>query len=119
MARCGNSCANFKGDSGPVWFKIDQMGYDKSKNPPWGSDMLAKQGATWTATIPSSIAPGEYLLRHEILALHVGGKRFGAQFYPACVQVKVSGGGSANPKGVALPGAYNPDDKQGILVELW
>jgi lytic cellulose monooxygenase (C1-hydroxylating) len=119
MAKCNPSCSTFKGETGAVWVKIDQMGYDKSKNPPWGSDMLARQNATWTVSIPSSIAPGEYLLRHEILGLHVAGKRMGAQFYPTCVQVKVSGSGSANPKGVALPGAYSPDDKQGVLVELW
>lgn len=82
MARCMPNCASFKGDSGPVWVKIDQMAYDKTKTPAWGSDMLAKQGATWKVTIPRSIAPGEYLLRHEILGLHVAGKRMGAQFYP-------------------------------------
>ncbi|KAF2400494.1 glycoside hydrolase, partial [Trichodelitschia bisporula] len=119
MAKCTPSCANFKGDTGRPWFKIEQSGYDKSKNPPWGSDQLARQGASWTVTIPPSIAPGEYLLRHEILGLHVAGKRNGAQFYPTCVQLKVSGSGTATPSGVALPGAYNPDDKNGILVELW
>jgi cellulase len=82
MARCPSSCSTFKGDSGPVWFKIDQMAYDKTKNPPWGSDMLGRTGAKWTVTIPKSLAPGEYLLRHEVLALHVAGKKMGAQFYP-------------------------------------
>jgi cellulase len=82
MAKCTPNCASFKGDSGPVWFKIDQMAYDKTKNPPWGSDLLGRQGANWTVTIPSSIAPGEYLLRHEILGLHVANKPMGAQFYP-------------------------------------
>lgn len=118
IARCPSGCASFKGNSGAVWVKIDQMGYDPSKTPPWGSDMLAKQGASWTVTIPKSLANGEYLLRHEILGLHVAGTRMGAQFYPSCAQVTVTGGGSANPSGVALPGAYSPDDK-GILVELW
>ncbi|KAF2436145.1 glycoside hydrolase [Tothia fuscella] len=118
MARCTPNCETFKGDSGPAWFKIDQMAYDKSKNPPWGSDMLGRNGATWNVTIPSSIAQGEYL-RHEILGLHVAGKPNGAQFYPSCTQIKVSGSGTANPKGVALPGAYKPGDKDGILVELW
>ena len=42
----------------------------------------------------------------------------GAQFYPSCAQITITGGGSANPTGVALPGAYQPDDA-GILVELW
>ncbi|KAF2671155.1 glycoside hydrolase [Microthyrium microscopicum] len=120
MAKCTGSdnCASFKGDSGPVWVKIDQAGYDTKLNPPWASDRLGRQNATWTTTIPKSLAPGDYLLRHEILGLHVAGKRMGAQFYPTCVQIKLTSSGTANPKGIALPGAYQPDDK-GILVELW
>ncbi|KAH8722630.1 glycoside hydrolase [Phaeosphaeriaceae sp. PMI808] len=119
LADCGGSCANFKGDTGTPWVKFDQMAYDTSKSPPWGSDFLAKQGASWTVTIPN-LKPGEYIIRHEILGLHVAGTRMGAQFYPACVQVKVGGSGTKNlPSGVALPGAYDPDDKAGILVQLW
>lgn len=95
------------------------MGYDTTKSPPWGSDFLAKQGASWTVTIPAELKPGEYLLRHEILGLHVAGTRMGAQFYPACVQIKVSGSGTKSlPSGIGLPGAYDPDDA-GILVQLW
>ncbi|KAH8598256.1 glycoside hydrolase [Bisporella sp. PMI_857] len=119
LAKCTPNCASFKGDSGNVWVKIDQMAYDTTKTPPWGSDYLAKIGATWTVTIPPTIAPGEYLIRHEILGLHVAGTRFGAQFYPSCTQLSISGTGTANPTGIALPGAYNPDDTNGVLVELW
>jgi hypothetical protein len=134
LAKCTPDCKSFKGDTGNVWFKvggpctfgslltfqkIDQMAYDPSKTVPWGSDCLARNGATWTVTIPPTIEDGEYLLRHEILGLHVAGKRMGAQFYPSCTQIRVTGGGKENPKGVALPGAYNPDDSEGILTELW
>ena len=62
-------------------------------------------------TIPPTLAPGEYLLRHEILGLHVAGTRMGAQFYPSCTQIRVTQGGSvALPVGIALPGAYDPED---------
>ncbi|PPQ71917.1 hypothetical protein CVT24_008058 [Panaeolus cyanescens] len=110
MAKCPNGCANFKGDSGSPWFKIDHWGWDKTASPPWGSDRLAAQGASWTVTIPKSISNGEYLL--------ITGTVGGAQFYPHCVQVKITGGGSANPSGVALPGAYSPTEP-GILTQLW
>ncbi|KAK2758319.1 hypothetical protein FQN54_004165 [Arachnomyces sp. PD_36] len=120
MAKCTPDCANFKGDSGDVWVKIDEVAFNKNASPQWGSDLLAKQGATWTVTVPPELAPGEYLLRHEILGLHVAGKEMGAQFYPACIQLDVTSGGSVElPSGVALPGAYSPDDTDGILVELW
>ncbi|KAF8464645.1 glycosyl hydrolase family 61-domain-containing protein [Kalaharituber pfeilii] len=94
IARYPNGGSSFKGNSGNVWVKIDQMGYDPRNSPPWGSDMLASQGASWIVTIPASLAKGEYLLRHEILGLHVAGQRMGAQFYPSCAQITVTGGGS-------------------------
>ena len=79
MAKCTNGCANFKGDSGTPWVKIDHFGWDPKQTPAWGSDRLAAQGASWTVTIPKSISNGEYLLRHEILGLHVAGTAGGAQ----------------------------------------
>ena len=43
----------------------------------------------------------------------------GAQFYPNCIQIKLTGNGCKKlPAGVAFPGAYDPQDP-GILVELW
>ncbi|TFK34898.1 glycoside hydrolase, partial [Crucibulum laeve] len=118
MAKCTGGCANFKGDSGSPWFKIDQFGWDPKQTPAWGSDRLAAQGASWTVTIPKSISNGEYLIRHEILGLHVASTLGGAQFYPHCVQITVTGGGSANPSGVSLPGAYKATDPA-ILTQLW
>ncbi|GAB1521298.1 hypothetical protein RhiTH_004390 [Rhizoctonia solani] len=92
--------------SGPVmtcnvWVKIDHWGWDKTATPPWGSDRLAAQGAKWDVKIPATIAPGEYILRHEILGLHVAATVGGAQF------IKLTGSGTkALPTGIALPGAY-------------
>jgi len=111
MAKCPGSCAQFKGNTGSPWFKISQETYT---NGEWASDKLAKNNATWTVTIPRNIASGEYLLRHENLALHGAANQGGAQFYPVCAQITVTGGGSLNPSGVAFPGAYTATDK-GIL----
>ena len=115
LAKCTPDCASFKGVTGNVWVKFDQMAYDTTKSLPWGSDYLAKQGAWWEVTIPANLAPGEYLLRHEILGLHVAGSRMRAQFYPSCTQIKVSGSGTKQlPASVALPGAYDSDDTKGV-----
>jgi lytic cellulose monooxygenase (C1-hydroxylating) len=38
--------------------------------------------------------------------------------YIGCAQVKVSGGGSANPPKIALPGAYKGSDP-GITVNIY
>lgn len=116
LAHCpDDDCLSFKGNEGNVWVKIGQQSYDASADPPWASDLLRELGALWKVTIPPTLAPGEYLLRHEILGLHVAGERMGAQFYPSCTQIRVTEGGSTElPEGVALPGAYDPDDTEGV-----
>lgn len=68
---------------------------------------------TYTYTIPSCLKKGFYLVRHEIIALHAAWTYPGAQFYPGCHQLNVTGGGSATApaaKLVAFPGAYKPTD---------
>lgn len=115
LARCPNdNCQTFDG-SGNVWVKISQLAFNPTASPQWASDFLRERGARWDVVIPPTLAPGSYLLRHEILGLHVAGVRNGAQFYPSCTNIRVIQGGTTQlPTGVALPGAYNPDDTQGV-----
>jgi lytic cellulose monooxygenase (C1-hydroxylating) len=82
LASCNGDCKTFAGDTGNVWVKIDQVAYDPRQNPAWGSLVLTAQNAVWTITVPETLAPGEYVLRHEVLALHLANSRMGAQFYP-------------------------------------
>lgn len=63
---------------GNGWFKIAQDGYDGSK---WGVDRLIANQGVQTVTIPACIAPGQYLLRGELIALHGANNAKGAQFY--------------------------------------
>ncbi|KAG8810371.1 Esterase/lipase/thioesterase [Serendipita sp. 399] len=111
MAKCSGSCSTFRGDSGSPWFKISQDVYSGGK---WGNQRLVASNFTATVTIPSKLAAGDYLLRHENLALHGASSPGGAQFYPVCIHLKVTGGGSASPSGLAFPGAYKANDP-GIL----
>jgi cellulase len=64
--------------TGLSWFKIAQDGLDSAGV--WGIDrMYAAYG--WAAvTLPSCLAPGNYLLRAEALALHSAYSQGGAQF---------------------------------------
>ncbi|KAG5733664.1 hypothetical protein E4T56_gene15460, partial [Termitomyces sp. T112] len=71
-----------------------------------------------SVVIPSSLPAGQYLLRAEIIALHVAMSYPGAQFYIGCAQVAITSGGSANPPKVALPGAYSPSDP-GITINIY
>ncbi|KIJ55697.1 lytic polysaccharide monooxygenase [Sphaerobolus stellatus SS14] len=115
MAKCTGSCSSFKGDTGSPWFKIQQEAY---ANGVWASDNVANNNHSYTVTIPKKIAPGDYLLRHEILALHAGSNVGGAQFYPVCVQLTVTGGGSLSPSGLSFPGTYKANDT-GILFNVY
>ncbi|KAI0181204.1 glycosyl hydrolase family 61-domain-containing protein [Hypoxylon sp. FL1284] len=87
--------------TGPNWSKIDEEGLgDDGK---WAVDNLVANGGKKDFTLPSSLAAGKYLIRQEIIGLHEADVAFsensarGAQFYPSCVQVEVTGSGSAVP----------------------
>ena len=63
----------------------------------------------WSETIPATLKAGEYLVRHEIIALHSENK---PQFYPECVHVTVSGNGTKLPGEeylAKIPGVYSMD----------
>ncbi|KAJ2849534.1 hypothetical protein IWW36_002572, partial [Coemansia brasiliensis] len=108
---------------GNVWFKIYEDGYD-GDNDVWAVDKIVKAKGYWDVTIPSDLAPGDYLLRGEVIALHEADRIYGtddsagAQYYPGCARIHVTGTGTAQPTGVAIPGAYKKDDP-GIHYNLW
>ena len=60
------------------------------------------------------------MLRHEIIALHAAWQYPGAQFYPGCHQLEVTGSGSTVPADnlVAFPGAYKADDP-GVVYDAY
>ena len=102
------------------WVKVDAGGLISGSNPgTWATDQLIANNNTWSMTLPSDLAPGKYVLRHEIIALHAAGQPNGAQNYPQCVNLEVSGSGSASPSG-GEPATqfYTPNDP-GILFNLY
>jgi lytic cellulose monooxygenase (C1-hydroxylating) len=66
LAKCPGSCSSYKGDSGNVWVKFQQETY---ANGIWASDALANNNHSYTVTIPSGLAPGEYVSFHPLFAL--------------------------------------------------
>ncbi|KAJ2083761.1 hypothetical protein H4R24_000532 [Coemansia sp. RSA 988] len=109
--------------SGNVWFKIFEDGYDASTST-WCVDKIRSSGGKLDVTLPSDIKAGDYLLRTEVIALHESDTDYsvnpdrGAQYYPNCAQLSVTGGGSAEPEGSAIPGIYKTDSP-GILFNLY
>ena len=72
---------------------------------------FSDNGASFDVTLPQNLAPGGYLIRHEIIALHLAEQIGGAEFYPMCTQVTIGGNGNGVPSPtVSFPGAYSDTD---------
>lgn len=122
------------------WFKVAEDGYNTATKK-WGTvclppplslpnlhiskclqltsqDLLNDNCGKRSFKVPSNIAPGNYLLRAEAIALHAAQSAGGAQLYMTCFQINVSGSGTANPAGVKFPGAYKATDP-GILINIY
>jgi len=110
--------------TGLKWFKIASDAVTSAGV--WGVDNMIKNtdsaGFGWQKfTMPSCIAPGQYLMRVELLALHSASSAGGAQFYQSCAQIKVTGSGSFSPATsaqISLPGGYSATDA-GILANIY
>lgn len=114
LAACNGPCETVD-KTALRFFKIAEMGQlslgvGGGKPGRWADDVLKEQNGTWEVEIPAEIAPGKYVLRHEILALHSAYDAGAAQFYPQCVSIEVSGEGTATPEGVAGTELYSEED---------
>ncbi|TVY57877.1 Endoglucanase-4, partial [Lachnellula suecica] len=119
LANCGGDCTTVDKTT-LEFFKIDGVGLIDDTTVPgnWASDELIANNNTWTVTIPTDIAPGNYVLRHEIIALHSAGSADGAQSYPQCFNLEVTGSGTAAPSGTLGTALYTATDP-GILVNIY
>lgn len=104
-------------DQGLAWFKIWEDTLNVTAGT-WGVDRMVAAAGWSNFTIPACVAPGNYLLRVELLALHSAYDEYGAQFYLSCAQVKITGKGTAEPETVSFPGAYSNTDP-GILINIY
>ncbi|KAG6333452.1 hypothetical protein ID866_5633 [Astraeus odoratus] len=109
MTKCSSSCSSYDSTSAE-WFKISELGLDTSST--WyQADIQA--GSPANVTIPSNIAPGDYLLRSELISLQLAVSVGGAEFYPACIQLNVGGSGTGAPQSSEVcefPGCYSDTD---------
>jgi len=114
MANCGKDCATFSANSAR-WFKVEEAGYDKTTKL-WGSDRLMAAGDSWTSRIPANLAPGKYLFRHEIIALH---SSFDPQHYPSCIQIEVTGNGTGVPEESELVNLLDVYRDKMAFTDIW
>ncbi|KAI1171268.1 lytic polysaccharide monooxygenase [Nemania sp. FL0916] len=119
LAKCNGECTSASAGS-LQWSKIEQGAWISGSDPgTWVTDTMIAQNFTADVTLPSKLAPGNYVLRHEIIALHSAGSENGAQNYPQCLNIKVGSGGSdALPAGEPGTALYKETDP-GILFNLY
>jgi hypothetical protein len=127
LAQCEGSCADAKKED-LQWVKIDELGWLNSTGwnvidlgGTWAANVLIANGFSWVVRIPEVLEEGSYVLRHEIIALHVSERVDGAQAYPQCVNLQVGRGiggeGRRLEGGVKGEELYGSRD-EGILVDV-
>lgn len=119
LANCNGDCSTVDKTT-LEFFKIDEGGLvdDSSVPGTWASDIMINNNNTWTSTIPIDIGPGNYVVRHEIIALHGAGSEDGAQNYPQCLNLEITGSGTLAPSGTLGEKLYTSKDA-GILVNIY
>ncbi|KAI5798017.1 putative endo-beta-1,4-glucanase D [Peziza echinospora] len=107
---------------GAVWTKLAEDGFSNGK---WAVEKLVANGGKHDVKLPANLASGDYLLRAEIIALHEAETSFltnparGAQFYPSCSQITVTGTGNVKPAGnFNFVGGYTANTP-GILFNIY
>lgn len=127
LAACNGSCQAVDKNN-LQWVKIDQLGWLNSTGwdelmlgGTWATDILIRNRYTWMVKIPDLLEAGNYVLRHEIIALHVADQLDGAQAYPQCVNIQVARSKTTPGKllegGVLGKDLYSMVD-EGVLVDV-
>ncbi|KAH6613725.1 glycoside hydrolase [Chaetomium sp. MPI-SDFR-AT-0129] len=114
LAACNGECATVD-KTELKWFKIAELGQltlgtEAGYPGTWAADELRANNGSWPVTIPESIKAGNYVIRNEILALHSAYDVGGAQFYPQCANIVITGDGTAEPEGVVGTELYTETD---------
>lgn len=107
------------------WTKIDQAGIVNDTDrygalSTWVTDVLIANNESSIFTVPQDLAPGDYVLRHEIIALHYAVKKpYGTQLYPQCLNLRVGGTGVLSlPEGTPGTSLYSSEDA-GLNYDLY
>ncbi|KAF7289324.1 hypothetical protein MIND_01394300 [Mycena indigotica] len=131
ITSCKGDCTSFDATNAG-WTKIAHAGLDMSqtissslrqtmkgkpeayfpKSGPglWGMAKLVQDGSKWTIRVPPSLKNGQYMIRHELAAVHnpkTSNPTSGPQLYIACIQLEVVNGGQTSlPEGTQAGKLY-------------
>lgn len=117
IAPCNGDCTTLT----PTDLRWSKFSQDAIISPGyWVTDELIKNNFTTSAKLPAKLAPGNYVIRHEIIALHSAWGENGAQLYPQCFNIKVGGSGTVAPtNGIPGTSLYTNIDAPGILINIY
>ncbi|KAL7622466.1 hypothetical protein AAE478_007972 [Parahypoxylon ruwenzoriense] len=102
--------------TGLKWFKVAEDGLN---NGQWAVDKMIANNGWHYFTMPTCVAPGDYLMRVELIALHGAQVPGQAQFYMECAQIRITGSGTNTGSNfVSFPGTYSSNDP-GIQVNIY
>ncbi|KAL0262740.1 hypothetical protein SLS55_001712 [Diplodia seriata] len=119
IASCEGDCTTVDKTS-LSWVKFQADGLKSGSSPgTWATDDLISNNFTATATLPAGLKAGNYVVRHEIIALHSASQENGAQNYPQCFNVKVTGDGSTAISGGEKATAFYKASDAGIKFNLY
>jgi hypothetical protein len=115
LTDCKGDCRTFD-TTNADWFKIGEEGLLSGtiQEGEWFQRAFGTWDGSpslWSENIPKSLKPGNYLVRHEIIALHSENK---PQFYPECAHLEVRGNGTGFPGKefmAKIPGVWNMSRK--------
>ncbi|KAH7263728.1 glycoside hydrolase [Fusarium tricinctum] len=115
IAPCNGDCTSVD-KTQLKWTKIAEEGVvsgPANADGVWATDKLRENGGINSATIPSSIAPGKYVIRNELIALHRA-HLSEPEFYMQCGNIEVTGSGTddLSASGVVASQLYSTSDKQ-------
>jgi cellulase len=119
LANCNGKCDTVNRTE-LEFFKISKVGWSPEGGPTWATggtwatDIMMRNSLTWNVTVPRSIRPGHYVMRFEIIALQMAFAE-GAEVYPACVNLDITGNGKESPTGTRAMKLYDPAEEGTFL----
>jgi cellulase len=120
LASCNGDCTTVD-KTALLFSKIDEAGLINGSPAPgtWASDTMIASNNSWTVTLPSNLAAGKYVLRHETIALHSAENLDGSQAYPQCVNLEVTGAGTNTLSTGTIAQDFYKDTDPGILINIY
>ena len=98
LTPCNGDCRSFD-PTNVEWFKIGQKGLEGGtvQEGDWFQKTFSKWDGSpsiWSENIPKTLRPGNYLVRHEIISIHIANQ---PQWYPECAHLEIKGNGTSYP----------------------